>query len=594
MKSDTPNFMCASVVKSEEESEHFLNEITRLLLSAGYFRVRMPDLDVFDKIAGGLAWALKAAAVDVDVDIFFKEKPNIGEKIRISESIITGLKISKCPLQLQAYQIQGLDLPKLFPVIQWLVKRVLAVRNEFGDFQRAFAEFNFNNKYANLPFDVQIQQHRSSSQTNIEQMEHFFPPKRFYKRGDFDPSIPEIKQIETTLLEYGRIPSVIHSGSGAAPAGGSITQKQLEEEEMAKSKHTDDLKQTLKTMQTADEDGTVNMEAFSALSNNEILQKAKEMYQQQAAMLNVQPAYRSELVKEFENKKENLLARLNNVKQEGRRVNDEYEQISTELQNLTDQYNEAVEINEKYKDRIEECKDIISQSDHTEHILRAMALRDDTARYIGDFKEQCQKEKADWEQKIVALQTAHTNNDETSNADDRLDQTLSQYEAEWDRKQKQLAEVTREVLKLRTDYDQVPTIAELTQYDRRLNELSTLHMSKLNELKKVHQLYDSIEKSDNVLNQENKLFNSILSTFNQAVRDTQLQHSLLKQMDDISKQTTQEKNQLASELRKLESQLATQEEKHRKLLENQRRYFQAIKDYQEAYETLTRMKEELQ
>ena len=40
---------------------------------------------------------------------------------------------------LQAHQIQGLDYPALFPVVQWLVKRVLATREEFGDRLRAFA-----------------------------------------------------------------------------------------------------------------------------------------------------------------------------------------------------------------------------------------------------------------------------------------------------------------------------------------------------------------------------------------------------------------------------------------------------------------------
>jgi hypothetical protein len=34
-----------------------------------------------------LAWGLKALLIDIEVDIFFKEKPNIGEKIKIAESI---------------------------------------------------------------------------------------------------------------------------------------------------------------------------------------------------------------------------------------------------------------------------------------------------------------------------------------------------------------------------------------------------------------------------------------------------------------------------------------------------------------------------
>ena len=38
------------------------DEIIRLLLSAGYFRVRMPDLQDFEKVSGGLAWGLKSSS----------------------------------------------------------------------------------------------------------------------------------------------------------------------------------------------------------------------------------------------------------------------------------------------------------------------------------------------------------------------------------------------------------------------------------------------------------------------------------------------------------------------------------------------------
>lgn len=38
-----------------------------------------------------------------------------------------------CPHPLQAHQIQGLDYQAVLPVVQWLVKRVLATLEEFGD-----------------------------------------------------------------------------------------------------------------------------------------------------------------------------------------------------------------------------------------------------------------------------------------------------------------------------------------------------------------------------------------------------------------------------------------------------------------------------
>lgn len=38
-------------------------EIVELLLSAGYFRARISGLSPFDKVIGGLAWAITASSI---------------------------------------------------------------------------------------------------------------------------------------------------------------------------------------------------------------------------------------------------------------------------------------------------------------------------------------------------------------------------------------------------------------------------------------------------------------------------------------------------------------------------------------------------
>ena len=45
-------------------------QILELLLTGGYFRARINGLSPFDKILGGLAWAISASNVDVDIDVF--------------------------------------------------------------------------------------------------------------------------------------------------------------------------------------------------------------------------------------------------------------------------------------------------------------------------------------------------------------------------------------------------------------------------------------------------------------------------------------------------------------------------------------------
>jgi hypothetical protein len=49
----------------------------------------------------------------------------------------------KCPFPLQSYEIRGLNTPNIYPVIQWLVKKVIETRAETGDLLRLFSESRF-------------------------------------------------------------------------------------------------------------------------------------------------------------------------------------------------------------------------------------------------------------------------------------------------------------------------------------------------------------------------------------------------------------------------------------------------------------------
>lgn len=138
---------------SEEQQRDFEFDIQELLLTAGYFRARIANLSPFDKVGsflgdcvvlkcstspvderesalphrlqviGGLAWSITASNVEVDIHLIYDEDANIGQKIKLSEAIEFALKRMRCPYPLQAHQIQGLDYPAVFPVVQWLVKK---------------------------------------------------------------------------------------------------------------------------------------------------------------------------------------------------------------------------------------------------------------------------------------------------------------------------------------------------------------------------------------------------------------------------------------------------------------------------------------
>ncbi|KAH9404311.1 Coiled-coil domain-containing protein 93 [Tyrophagus putrescentiae] len=124
-----------------------MGEISELLVAGGYFRARIKGLHNFDKIIGGMCWAIQMCNVDLDIDIFYQETLSIGQKIALTEKIVRVLQKMKCPFKLEPHQIQGLDCIHIFPVIQWLVKKSFETRQQTSDYIRAYAAWQFNRHY---------------------------------------------------------------------------------------------------------------------------------------------------------------------------------------------------------------------------------------------------------------------------------------------------------------------------------------------------------------------------------------------------------------------------------------------------------------
>ncbi|VVC39651.1 Coiled-coil domain of unkwon function DUF2037 [Cinara cedri] len=130
--------------REDEEQSQKLQEILDLLIAAGYFRARIKGLSPFDKIVGGLTWCIDNCNVDLDVDLHFDESLVIGQKIALTEKIVSVLPKMKCPYQIEPHQIQGLDCIHVFPVVQWLVKRSIENIKERGKLLMHYAANQFD------------------------------------------------------------------------------------------------------------------------------------------------------------------------------------------------------------------------------------------------------------------------------------------------------------------------------------------------------------------------------------------------------------------------------------------------------------------
>lgn len=120
-----------------------MDGIIEAFVQAGYYRARISTLSDFDKIIGGMAWAMQVFSYDLDINIFYTDTLDLGEKIALTERLVMVLLVMNCPHQIEPHQIVGLDFANLLPVVRWLIKKGSEVRQEHEAFNRLLALRHF-------------------------------------------------------------------------------------------------------------------------------------------------------------------------------------------------------------------------------------------------------------------------------------------------------------------------------------------------------------------------------------------------------------------------------------------------------------------
>eukprot|EP00179_Madagascaria_erythrocladioides_P000020 CAMPEP_0198311964 /NCGR_PEP_ID=MMETSP1450-20131203/3534_1 /TAXON_ID=753684 ORGANISM="Madagascaria erythrocladiodes, Strain CCMP3234" /NCGR_SAMPLE_ID=MMETSP1450 /ASSEMBLY_ACC=CAM_ASM_001115 /LENGTH=209 /DNA_ID=CAMNT_0044014885 /DNA_START=105 /DNA_END=731 /DNA_ORIENTATION=+ len=205
-------------VRIDEGEQEFFDKIIDLLLAGGYFRARIATLSPFDRVIGGMAYCITASSGDLDVDILFEENASLGEKVRLGEQVLAGLLRLGCPLQLETYQIRSLRYRAIFPVIQWLIKKVIEVREETGDLVRAYSVEQFGKQYT-APDDEQFAACRDDAARYASHVASHYRARRRYQRNA-PPERVERDEAHLTLLEYGSRIKLAAKAGGDGGGGG--------------------------------------------------------------------------------------------------------------------------------------------------------------------------------------------------------------------------------------------------------------------------------------------------------------------------------------------------------------------------------------
>ncbi|KAM6070664.1 coiled-coil domain-containing protein 93 isoform 1-T1 [Chlamydotis macqueenii] len=583
--------------REDEEQNIKLTEILELLVAAGYFRARIKGLSPFDKVVGGMTWCITTCSFDIDVDLLFQENSTIGQKIALTEKIVSVLPKMKCPHRLEPHQIQGLDFIHIFPVVQWLVKRAIETREEMGDYIRSYSISQFQ-KTHRLPEDDEFMQRKEKAIKTVTDIFEVYKPQRKYKRQKgAEELLDEESKVHATLLEYGRRYGFSRQAGKAEQAEDKkiALPPGLAAAGKAEPCDEDDLQAAeelrIKTLMTgmaamATEEGKLTASTVGqivGLQSDEIKQIVSEYAEKQSelsaeerperlgaaqqhrrkvASLNKQILHKTKLLEELQTKCADLQAKCAEAKKTLTEVKSYGEKLDKELAAL-----ETIE---------SQADSSILQS------LRALvAMNENLKSQEQEFKAHCREEMERLQQNIENLKAEAVENGEEQEPNKIIEQ---QYKTEKDKLQKirlLLARRNREIAILQRKIDEVPSRAELTQYQKRFIELYSQVSATHKETKQFFTLYNTLDDKKVYLEKEVNLLNSIHDNFHQAMASSGSREQFLRQMEQIVEGIKQ--NRMKMEKKKQENKMRRDQlnDEYLELLEKQRLYFKTVKEFKE-------------
>ncbi|XP_033965597.1 coiled-coil domain-containing protein 93 isoform X2 [Pseudochaenichthys georgianus] len=546
--------------REDEEQSIKLAEILELLLAAGYFRARIKGLSPFDKVVGGMTWCITTCNFDIDVDLLFQENSTIGQKISLTEKIVSVLPKMKCPHCLEPHQIQGLDFIHIFPVIQWLVKRAIETREEMGDSVRAYSICQFQKSHS-LPEDEEFLQRKDKAVSAVLKVLEVYKPQRKYRRqGDAGELQEEESRVHSTLLEYGRRygfskqskqdmvgdrKAPLAPGSQATPSG------------MAEVSEEEDL-------QAAEEIRiTTLMTSMAAM--------AKEEGKLTASAVGQIVGMQSEEIKQM-------------ASEYAEKLRAKHAAVRTGCDDAKRNLVEATECSETLDRELESLAELEEQADSSslEKLRALVTMNENLKQQEQEFRTHCREEMARLQQNIGDLKMA--SGQDTDEEKERNQLIDKQYNTDREKLQKirlLMARRNREIAILQRNIDEVPSRAELTQYQKRFIELYSQVSATHKETKQFFTLYNTLDDKKVYLEKEVNLLNSIHDNFHQAMASSAAKEQFLRQMEQIVEGIKQ--NRIKMEKKKQENKMRRDQlnDEYLELLDKQRLYFKTVKDFKE-------------
>ncbi|XP_036146608.1 coiled-coil domain-containing protein 93 isoform X1 [Monomorium pharaonis] len=511
-------------VREDEEQATKFQEIIDLLVAAGYFRARIKGLSNFDKVIGGMTWCIESCNFDVDVDLLFQENLTIGQKISLTEKIVVMLPKMNCPYRIEPHQIQGLDCIHIFPVIQWLVKRSMEMRQDMADFVRAFALNQFHKKhFFSEDADIGARANENIIR-NLCSVKKAYEPQRLFKQKE-DFVKDESSRFIGTVLEYEAPFEAVKDTCATTSIDSKSSDSRNESSNKRNEKNT--AEQITAILSVIEENSmrlsvsTVgNIVGIQAQEIAKVAEKYASMATSEVEDGDATDSSRALIA--LQKQKTTLQSRV-------RKLTKERDSLSDKLAEIIEKIKEHHTKRETIKSSFKKIREIgINDNDSIfKRLEELLSVHEGLKEQEHNFREQCKSDL-----NLVRGMLQEIENGTPVEEEDRVKEYEEQKEAII-RVRLQLAKKNRIIASLTRQLDDVPGRSELTQYQRRFMELYNQVSAKHKETKQYYTLYNTLDDTKLYISKELSLLNSIQDNYNEAMASTSGKEQFLKQFETI-------------------------------------------------------------
>lgn len=574
-------------MEMEQDAERLLllQKILDLLLAGGYFRARISSLSPFDKLTGGLAWCITASNVDVDFDIFYDDDATLGYKIKVGEAIEAALQKMQCPYPLQAHQIQGLDYQAVYPVVQWLLRRLLTTREMLADQLRRHSHFRFHGNYE-LPEETALQMTRQDKTRTRNNVISNQRPQRLYRRArNIAAPLEKADRVRCTLLEYGHFfPSRVQAtlekqdsslvSQNLSETDTSVWIHPLSSSASDRGSYSPTLEGSLSALSFS-EDGSLTSSKLGkilGLRSEEIRAAVSQYSHSNDAQL----AHQKQVV--------SILKQIEGEERHKEQLQDQNKDTSVKTLKIKDNCREQEERQVELLSEVDMLYRRVAEAGVGDTLQKLLPLVEQLKLIQEEEVNFCSSCKKQHNEMLAHLANLESQVDHFKDGDDyqaEIDEALSSDQLKLNLLKGDISKANQKVFLLHRKLDDTPSQTELMQYERCFVELYLHIQAKLRETRKYYAMYNALAEANELTLKETSLLNSINVQFETAMMSPEGRINFVTSMSDISKGVQQKLEKMETKLQGEQRTLSALREQHAQIVAARRHYVNLIKIFQE-------------